>query len=319
MARTSCFRHFYALPPSKDADGREVGAVRGVVRSMLGMINGGATHVGGRHRSRHRIVPQHALAGIQDRRGHRPRRCSRSSICSRKPRPRSASSSGRWWSSRPTMRWRPAAALAAAGSARGARAHLHARQGPGAMRARHARRPVGSPDARRCATRPVSIAKFGVPPASIPDYLALVGDCGGRLSGPARLGRRSRPPLSSRSSGTSKHIPDDWRSWGVNATSPAALARNASRASAIARSCSARSRRCARTSSCSIRWTSSNGTARRRSSRRWRSACRLRRVTCGEVVRGRTFRSASNASVPAGSSYRFGRLIDQAALLIAFP
>src|SRR6187431_436577 len=40
------FRHFYALPSSRDSDGREVAAVRGVVASILGMINGGATHVG---------------------------------------------------------------------------------------------------------------------------------------------------------------------------------------------------------------------------------------------------------------------------------
>jgi 5'-3' exonuclease len=40
------FRHFYAVPSARDEDGREVGAVRGVVSSVLGMINRGATHVG---------------------------------------------------------------------------------------------------------------------------------------------------------------------------------------------------------------------------------------------------------------------------------
>jgi len=40
------FRHFYAVPSRKDAQGREVGAVRGVLGSVLGMINRGATHVG---------------------------------------------------------------------------------------------------------------------------------------------------------------------------------------------------------------------------------------------------------------------------------
>src|SRR5882762_2393830 len=40
------FRHYYALPSARDRDGREVAAVRGVVGSVLGMINGGATHVG---------------------------------------------------------------------------------------------------------------------------------------------------------------------------------------------------------------------------------------------------------------------------------
>src|SRR5208282_4856087 len=33
------------VPPARDQDGREVGAVRGVLASVLGMISGGATHV----------------------------------------------------------------------------------------------------------------------------------------------------------------------------------------------------------------------------------------------------------------------------------
>ena len=40
------FRHYYAVPSARDGDGREVAAVRGVVASVLGMITGGATHVG---------------------------------------------------------------------------------------------------------------------------------------------------------------------------------------------------------------------------------------------------------------------------------
>lgn len=40
------FRHYFAVPPSKNAAGVEIAAVRGVVRSMLFMLNGGATHVG---------------------------------------------------------------------------------------------------------------------------------------------------------------------------------------------------------------------------------------------------------------------------------
>src|SRR5215468_6992268 len=40
------FRHYYAVPRARDAQGREIGAVRGVVGSILGMLNRGATHVG---------------------------------------------------------------------------------------------------------------------------------------------------------------------------------------------------------------------------------------------------------------------------------
>jgi 5'-3' exonuclease len=39
------FRHYYALPSARDSDGREVGAVRGVIASVLGMIQQGATHL----------------------------------------------------------------------------------------------------------------------------------------------------------------------------------------------------------------------------------------------------------------------------------
>jgi 5'-3' exonuclease len=40
------FRHFFAVPAASDVNGREVGAVRGVLRSVLSMIERGATHIG---------------------------------------------------------------------------------------------------------------------------------------------------------------------------------------------------------------------------------------------------------------------------------
>src|SRR5712672_3035831 len=40
------FRYFFAVPAEKDVDGREVGAVRGVLTSVLSMIEQGATHLG---------------------------------------------------------------------------------------------------------------------------------------------------------------------------------------------------------------------------------------------------------------------------------
>lgn len=39
------FRHFYAMPRVADRSGREAGATGGVVTSMLGLLEGGATHV----------------------------------------------------------------------------------------------------------------------------------------------------------------------------------------------------------------------------------------------------------------------------------
>src|SRR5262245_23555967 len=40
------FRHFYAVPPARDRDGREVAAVRGVLRSLLGMMTVNSTYIG---------------------------------------------------------------------------------------------------------------------------------------------------------------------------------------------------------------------------------------------------------------------------------
>ena len=40
------FRHFFAVPAAADLNGQEIGAVRGVLHSVLSMIERGATHIG---------------------------------------------------------------------------------------------------------------------------------------------------------------------------------------------------------------------------------------------------------------------------------
>src|SRR6476659_10979254 len=40
------FRHFFAVPATADASGQEIGAVRGVLASVVSMIERGATHIG---------------------------------------------------------------------------------------------------------------------------------------------------------------------------------------------------------------------------------------------------------------------------------
>src|SRR6202043_2913482 len=40
------FRHFFAVPAAMDANGQDVGAVRGVLGTVLSMIERGATHLG---------------------------------------------------------------------------------------------------------------------------------------------------------------------------------------------------------------------------------------------------------------------------------
>ena len=62
-----------------------------------------------------------------------------------------------------------------------------------------------------------------MPPASIPDYLALVGDAADGFPGLAGWGAKSAAAVLARY-GHLEAIPADWRTWGVNAASPAALA-----------------------------------------------------------------------------------------------
>jgi len=40
------FRHYFAVPAHADARGNDVGALRGVLGSVLGLFDSGATHVG---------------------------------------------------------------------------------------------------------------------------------------------------------------------------------------------------------------------------------------------------------------------------------
>ncbi len=40
------FRHYFAVPKARDAEGREVGAVRGVLASLLAMMRGGVEYIG---------------------------------------------------------------------------------------------------------------------------------------------------------------------------------------------------------------------------------------------------------------------------------
>jgi 5'-3' exonuclease len=70
------------------------------------------------------------------------------------------------------------------------------------------------------------VAKFGVPPASIPDYLALVGDSADGFPGLPGWGAKSAAAVLARF-GHIDAIPDDHRAWGVNVARAASLARDA--------------------------------------------------------------------------------------------
>jgi len=72
------------------------------------------------------------------------------------------------------------------------------------------------------------IRKFGVPPASIPDYLALVGDAADGYPGLQGWGAKSTAAVLARF-GHIERIPPDWREWHANATNAPRLAETLSR------------------------------------------------------------------------------------------
>jgi 5'-3' exonuclease len=71
------------------------------------------------------------------------------------------------------------------------------------------------------------VAKFGVSPASIADYLALVGDAADGYPGLPGWGAKSSAAVLARFLHI-ESIPEDWREWHVNATNASTLARTLS-------------------------------------------------------------------------------------------
>ena len=67
------------------------------------------------------------------------------------------------------------------------------------------------------------VRKFGVPPASIPDYLALVGDAADGIPGVPRWGKKSAAAVLARFGGIER-IPDDSEEWGIRVRGAEALA-----------------------------------------------------------------------------------------------
>jgi 5'-3' exonuclease len=67
------------------------------------------------------------------------------------------------------------------------------------------------------------IQKFGVPPVSMPDYLALVGDASDGYPGLSGWGAKSTAAVLAKF-GHLESIPSDWREWHVNAANASALA-----------------------------------------------------------------------------------------------
>jgi 5'-3' exonuclease len=216
------FRHYYAVPSARDRDGREVGAVRGVLTSLLGMMKVDATYIG--------VATDHVIESFRNNLwpGYKTSEGIEPQLLAQFPlleETLSAAGIMVW----PMAEFEADDALASAAAAaerdpRVDRVFICTPDKDLAQSVRGTR--VIQMDRRARTTRDEAgvIAKFGVPPASIPDYLALVGDAADGYPGLAGWGAKSASAVLAKF-GHIESIPGDWRTWGVNATRPAALAK----------------------------------------------------------------------------------------------
>ena len=188
------FRHYYAVPSSKAADGAEVGAVRGVVRSMLAMLAGGATHLG--------VATDHVIESFRNDLwpGYKTSAGVPADLLAQFPLLEDALSALGvvvW----PMVKYEADDALASAAAAAADYAEQVLICTPDKDLAQcvsgtrvvqlHRR-------ANKVIDEDAVIAKFGVPPASIPDYLALVGDSADGYPGLPGWGAKSAAAVLSK-------------------------------------------------------------------------------------------------------------------------
>jgi 5'-3' exonuclease len=214
------FRHFFGAPSHLTSDGLEVAAVRGVVGSVLNLLADGATHVG--------VATDHVIESFRNDLwpGYKT----------------GAGVDPVLWSQSGPMEL----ALRALGVTVWAMVDDEADDALASAAAVAADDPavdqvvICTPDKDlgQCVThRVVQLdrrraviydedgvrAKFGVAPASIPDYLALVGDSADGFPGLPGWGAKSAAAVLARW-GTIEAIPAQATAWGVNVRSSPGLA-----------------------------------------------------------------------------------------------
>ncbi|MBZ5610749.1 MAG: flap endonuclease [Acidobacteriia bacterium] len=215
------FRHFYAVPEATDAAGREIGAVRGVLRSVLSMIERGATHLG--------VATDHVVESFRNNlySGYKTSEGVPETLLSQFPiLEESLEAMGVvvW----PMVEFEADDALASAAA-------------KGALDSRVRQVIICTPDKdlAQCVvgTRVVQLdrrrdilrdeagveAKFGVKPQSIPDYLAVLGDSADGFPGIAGWGEKAASQTLSRYLHL-EGIPKDWRAWDASITNARKLA-----------------------------------------------------------------------------------------------
>jgi len=215
------FRHYYALPSARDENGREVAAVRGVLASVLGMVKAGASYIA--------VATDHVIESFRNELwpGYKTSAGIEPDLWAQFPlleEVLSAAGVVVW----PMVEFEADDALAAAAVA--------------AARDKHVDRVIictPDKDLAQCVqgSRIVQlnrrtrvtldeaaiVQKFGVTPASIPDYLALVGDTADGYPGLSGWGAKSSAAVLAKFLHL-EAIPKDCREWRVNATNASALA-----------------------------------------------------------------------------------------------
>jgi 5'-3' exonuclease len=220
------FRHYYAVPSARDAGGREVGAVRGVIASILGMLNRGATHVG--------VATDHVIESFRNRMwpgyktsaGVDPDLLAQFGLLEE-----AVDALGvRVW---PMIEYEADDALAAAAAVADADPQVEkvfictpdkdlAQCVRGDRVVQLIRRTNVELD------QAAVVKKFGVEPASIPDFLALVGDSADGYPGLPGWGAKSSAAVLAKFKRL-ELIPADWKEWRVNAAGAATLAQTLER------------------------------------------------------------------------------------------
>jgi 5'-3' exonuclease len=220
------FRHYYALPSARDSDGREVAAVRGVLASVLGMVKGGATHIA--------VATDHVIESFRNMlwAGYKTSEGIEPDLWAQFPLLEEALSAAGivvW----PMVEFEAddalaAAAIAAARDARVEQVIICTPDKDLAQCVRGTRIVQLNRRTRVTMDEAGVIKKFGVSPASIPDYLALVGDAADGYPGLKGWGAKSSAAVLSKFAHL-ESIPTDFREWHVNAANASALADTLSR------------------------------------------------------------------------------------------
>jgi 5'-3' exonuclease len=204
------FRHFFAVPSTTDVSGQEIGAVRGVLVSVVSMIEKGATHLG--------VATDHVVEsfrndlypGYKTSEGVAPELLSQFPILEE-----ALQSMGVLVWPEVYFEADDALASAAANAAKDPQVRQVFICTPDKDLAQSV---VGArvvqQDRRREIVRDEAgvVEKFGVKPQSIPDYLAVVGDSADGYPGIAGWGTKAAAMVLSQYPHL-EDIPKDWKQW----------------------------------------------------------------------------------------------------------